>query len=556
MLYRALLAALTAALVHTAAATEVTPNVVLVYVDDMRLDLMGNAGHPYLQTPNLDRIASEGVKYTNAYVASPLCGPSRGTLMTGLLPTEHDIRNHSNVWTSQLSGAAFLPGLIKDAGASNAIIGKWHSGNPSTFLPEYDHYFLNRNSVDPDNPYFAREYNDNGTFFTLTDYNTDVMFDELSDYINEQGSTNNPYFVYTSVFSPHGPFAAAPRHAGTYAGNGVPAVPSQDFAKLPSHLSDIHERYATQAEMILAIDEGLGRMFTALEQAGTLDDTVIIFSSDNGYLFGEHGLYDKALPYQESVKVPLLVRWGSNIPANQVSETLVSQADIAVTIADLMGAQLPQGLYGQSLANQWRAGTVDASRQDVVSIQYPISGADPQIPMWATVVTADGWKLVAVPEPDVLDVDSFGWKYVGLESMLFDLNADPYEMNSLAGGLETAHIEAALTQRLIQRLVENAGDTAWVPVRFLAGDTDGDLDIDDTDLGTLFGNYTGPGGGTALGFYDGDTDGDGDVDDLDLGTAFVNHTGPLAPASVPEPGGLVAMLVGLSACGLRRRNRR
>ena len=499
--------------------TAQTPNVVLIYVDDMRADLMGNAGHPYIQTPNLDRLASEGVSFTNSYVATPLCGPSRATLMTGLLATEHNIKNHSNVWTEEFNGLDFLPSLIKDAGSSNAIIGKWHSGLLSKFKPEYDHYFLNRNALDPNDPYFGREYDDNGVIFTSQDYNTDLMFDELVDYVTEQGSTSAPYYAFTSIFSPHAPFKAAPRHEGTYTGQGIPAVPSQDFANLPNHLSNVQELYETQAEMMLAIDEGVGRVLTALQQAGTLDDTVIIFASDNGYVYGEHGTYDKALPWQESIKVPLLVRWGNNIAPGQVSNELVSQADIGVTIADLMGATLPQDLYGQSLADKWQAGDVTTDRQDIVSIQFPINGNDPQVPMWAAIVSEDGWKYVAVPSPLVQDIDSFGWKYVGLESMLINLNADPYEMNNLAGDPNFAHIEAQLLARLIQELQNNSADTSWITITVVAGDTDGD----------------------------------GDVDDSDLGTALANFTGPLSPTSVPEPASAIALLLGLAGLSRRRR---
>ena len=501
------------------------PNVVFVYVDDMRFDLMGNAGHPYLQTPNIDRIAAEGVTFTQTYVASPLCGPSRGTLMTGLLPTEHGIRNHSNVYTEEFPGIDFLPALIKQAGASNAVFGKWHNGSLATFKPNYDYYYLNGNSFNPDQPYDGRSYNDNGHIFESTDYNTDMMFDALTGYVQSHAASDTPYYAYTSLFAVHGPFQAAPRHVDTYAGLGIPARPNQDFQSLPSFLSVIDSWYEEQAEMMLAIDEGVGRLFDALEQAGTLDDTVIIFSSDNGYMFGEHGLYDKALPYEESIKVPLLVRWGNHIQPGQVSDALFSQADLGVTIADLMGAQIPEGLYGRSFADNWRAGDVSTERQDIVSVQYPINGDDPQIPMWATVVSADGWKYVAVPDPEVLDVDTLGWKYVGLEPMLFNLNDDPYEMNNLVGDPAFAYIEGRLQQSLIQQLIDNAGDTSWITLTFVPGDTDGDYDVDGSDLGTIFANYTGP-GGTGKTFYDGDLDGDGDVDDSDLGLAFAGFTGP------------------------------
>ena len=546
------------------------PNVVFVYVDDMRADFLSSAGHPYIQTPNIDRLAAEGVTYTNSYVTTPLCGPSRATLMTGLLPTENNIRNHKDIKTHvapqgyQVPDGPFLPYFIDDAGVNQAVIGKWHFGentdpNPR---PEIDRWFINLGTPPIDGltdnqayqlqAYTNRYYRDGYDKVLIEEYNTDLMFDVTLDFIANADTTSEPFYAYTSLFAPHAPFTPAPRHLYAYQGNGIPVTPNLDVASVPSNYGDMASRYERQAEMVLAIDEGVGRLYDALDQAGHLDDTIIVFASDNGFQFGEHGQFAKELPWEESIKVPLIVRWANHLQAGQVDDSLVSQADLGVTIADLLGAQLPEGLYGQSMASKWEQGEIMSDRDDLISIQYPINNPLEPIPAWASVIRKDGWKYVAVPDASVLDPATLGDFLEDLQPMLFNLNDDPYEMNNLAGNMDTAFIEAQLIQLLKQRLEENSGDTSWITVSFLAGDTDGDGDVDDSDLGALFANYTGP-GATGMGFYDGDTDGDGDVDDSDMGTAFANYTGPLGPTDVPEPTAAIALLAGIGLCFRRRR---
>ncbi|MFN3167584.1 MAG: sulfatase [Phycisphaeraceae bacterium] len=526
------------------------PNVLLVYVDDMRADFLSAAGHRYLQTPNLDRLAAEGVTYRNAYVNAPLCGPSRATLMTGLLPTEHGIRNHDIIETiiaphgQQTPAGVFLPHLIDAAGTDQAVIGKWHFGDKTdpNPRPETSRWFtylgvpqvegLTELQSYLTQAHTRRYYRDGPDKVLIEQYDTDLMFDVAEDYIGNAVDGPDPFYAFVSLFAPHAPFTPAPRHKNRYWGQGIPASPNLALDEVPATYGNMTYHYERQAEMMLAIDEGVGRLYDTLEQAGELDNTVIIFTSDNGFLFGEHGQFAKGVPWEESLRVPLLVRWGDRLQPGRVDDSLIAQADLGVTIADLLGAQLPDGLYGQSLAEGWRHDRPASDRRDAVSIHYPEDGYDVPVPAWASIVTDDGWKYVAVPDARSLDPATLTGFLPELEPMLINLTEDPYEQVNLIDDPQYAHVLKYLKQRLISELAANAGETRWLTGVGVPGDTDGDDDVDDTDLANAFVHHTGP-EGLGLAVSQGDTDGDGDIDDADFATLFSAYTGPRRP---PIPG--------------------
>ena len=301
------------------------PNILVVVVDDLRWDELGVAGHPYLETPNIDRIAREGAMFTSAFHAVPLCSPNRATILTGQYPSRHGIID--NVARSRASHRLqTFPQALQKAGYETGFLGKWHMGNDPTPRPGFDYWVAipgQGRSTDP-------ELYEDGRLHTVEGYLTDILTDRAVAFIERD--REQPFCLYigqkaihpdieqrddgsTDAASSRG-YVPAARHRGRYKQVIFPRRPNvvadlegladrpalqravrdkrspemqKRFEGLPAY-EVTEETIRTRAEMLLAVDDGLGRIMDALDQAGILDDTVILFTSDNGFWYGEHGL--------------------------------------------------------------------------------------------------------------------------------------------------------------------------------------------------------------------------------------------------------------------------
>jgi N-acetylglucosamine-6-sulfatase len=382
------------------ASTSSRPNIILVIVDDLRWDEFGLAGHPYLETPNIDRIGREGVMFTQAIHATPLCSPNRANILTGQFASRHGIIG--NEARDELSHRLkTFPIALNQAGYRTGHIGKWHMGNDPTPRPGFDYWvsFPGQGKIiDP-------ELYEDGALKTTRGYVTDLLSDRAVGFVRESAKGEAPFFLNLahkaihpdliqrndgSIDIGHGVrFIPAARHEGRYkdkifprrrnylspmklaVGNGMmrhilerkdsPA----EFAKWHD-LLDLSTSEATireREEMLLSIDEGLGRLFAELDAAGKLDETVIILTSDNGYFYGEHGLsVERRMPYEEGILSPLLIRYPPVIRPGSKIETLVSSIDIAPTILELAKAPIGAHVQGCSFLSALhapRAGTRD-----------------------------------------------------------------------------------------------------------------------------------------------------------------------------------------------------
>jgi len=213
------------------------PNIIFILLDDMRNDHASVFGHPYLQTPQIDRLASEGVIFERAYVTTPLCGPSRGSILSGLLPAKHGTRNHVDIRKEDYPEGPFLPGLLKSLGYQTAVVGKWFHGTSLRPRPEFDRWFVNHGVVHQRNAseeerrrnylkgiYTKTNYSVDGETIVTGNYNTDDMFAEAVRFSQEAANEKDPFFLFLSPFAPHAPYVPAERHAGLYKGLGIPGV--------------------------------------------------------------------------------------------------------------------------------------------------------------------------------------------------------------------------------------------------------------------------------------------------------------------------------------------
>lgn len=365
----------------TAAADR--PNFVVVVVDDLRWDEFGAAGHPFVETPNIDRIAAEGALFTNAFHAVPLCSPNRASLLTGQYPSRHGIIDNvaRNLASHRLQT---YPQALQESGYRTAFIGKWHMGNDPTPRPGFDQWVGipgQGRTADP-------ELFENGELHVVEGYITDILSDRAIDFIEEE--KDNPFLVYLSHKAVHPDvrqlddgsasggigFQPAPRHRGRYFDQRFPrranTVESfDDLRDRPAirralalratgdYREDLtgfdvprtdEENIQRRAEMLLSVDEGIGRIMERLESLDLLDETVFIFTSDNGFFYDEHGLTnERRMPYDESIRNPLLIRYPAMVRPGSRLDGLTVSVDLAPTVLELAGAPVGDHIQGRSL---------------------------------------------------------------------------------------------------------------------------------------------------------------------------------------------------------------
>ena len=442
------------------------PNIIFILVDDMRWDQMGISGHPFARTPNIDRIGKEGVMFTNAFVCTPLCSPSRASFLTGQYPHKHRIINNDRNGLSFISHKLVtFPQLLRRAGYETAFIGKWHMGDDDTRRPGFDHWISFRAQglfIDP-------VINIDGVRRQYTGYMTDLLNRLTIDYLTKE--LTEPFVLYLSHKAVHAPYLPAKRHENQYAGqtyhppananddlSGKPALrrklPPVDILHIPGATpepgeprygrgSDKQDIFLDHLRCLSSVDEGIGMIFDVLKTTGQLDNTLIIFTSDNGFLFGEHGLFmNKRVPYEESLRIPLLMRYPPLIEAGSRRDQLVLNIDIAPTLYDMAGVNAPVAIHGKSLLPVLKDAAYPL-RKDFLA-EYYLEKVTPLYAAWQALRT-NRWKYIRYPE------------LPGMEE-LYDLQKDPGELNNLIRSPEDQGTYKQLRDRLIQQLRETEGN--------------------------------------------------------------------------------------------------
>lgn len=432
---RTLLPLLALTLASTAAAAPARkPNFLFIYTDDQRWDAMsvvqrehGEQGRfPWFETPHMDRIAAEGMRFRNAFVVLSLCAPSRAAFMTGRYNHVNGVANNQTHFpeTSITHATA-----VKSAGYTTAYIGKWHMGGQRGHRAGFDYSasFIGQGK------YVDTPFEINGQLTPTKGWIDDVSTDYTIDFIKKH--RDKPFSIVLGFKSCHGPFEPPERAKDRFAGARARPVPnldvravyrdSSDTGPVAGKLSTVsNDGKATDGtypvnlgyfRCISAIDDNLGRLLQTLDELGLAEDTVVVFSSDNGYYLGEHGLGDKRSAYDESLRIPLLVRYPRLIAKGAISDDLALNIDLAPTFADLAGAKVPQQMQGRS----WRPlfeGKNAGWRQSFLA-EYFWEANFPATPTLVAVRTHTA-KLIKYPGHD-------NW------TELFDLANDPYETKNL-----------------------------------------------------------------------------------------------------------------------------
>lgn len=447
------------------------PNIIFILVDDMRWDQLGLTGHPFAKTPNLDRIGREGMNFQNAFVCTPLCSPSRASFLTGQYPHKHRIINNDRNGLSFISHKLVtFPQQLRRLGYETAYIGKWHMGDDDTRRPGFDHWISFRAQglfLDP-------VVNVNGQRRQYTGYMTDLLNQWAKEFVEKQHE--KPFLLYLSHKAVHSPFIPAERHKNLYAEqkyvppesandplDGKPAlkrqVPPVDVLRIPGATPEPGEpRYGRSRRRndifldhlrcLASVDEGVGMLFDALERTDQLDNTLIIFSSDNGFLFGEHGEFmNKRVAYEESIRVPLLMRYPKLIQPGSTRDQLALNVDLAPTLYDLVGLEPPIKMHGVSLLPVLKDSTARLRTEFLA--EHFLEKISPRHAAWQC-VRGERWKYIHYPDLQGMDE-------------LYDLQADPREMKNLINLPDYKATLKTMQEKLRKLLQESEAPKYLVP---------------------------------------------------------------------------------------------
>ncbi len=457
---------------HSAVAKP--PNILFIMADDHTRAAMSCYGSRTIQTPHLDRLASQGMKFTHMTVTNPLCAPSRAILLTG----KHSHINGYRKNKDHFDGSQqTFPKLMQQAGYETAIVGKWHLYTEPT---GFDHYllmpgqgrFYNCRLKEKGKPW--KEGSKGGEPYE--GYLTDVLTDQSIAWLEER-SSDKPFCLMLHHKAPHGPHDPAPRHASLFESDTIPEPPTllDDYkgrvpekmedklsssrmaiCRYPQYKADIKKfagdrekntRYMYQTYMkgylrlVAALDENIGRLMAYLDESGLSENTLVVYTSDNGFFNGEHGFFNKMWMYEPSLRPPLLVRYPRMVQAGITNTQFISMLDFAPTFLDLAGASIPEDMQGASFLPLLQG--KDAPWRDSVYCHYY---AQYNVPEYIGVSTKRH-KLIYYPKL----AEEPKWEF-------FDLQKDPNELVNCATDPVYAETLAAMKVRL-RSMCREVGDT-------------------------------------------------------------------------------------------------
>ncbi len=434
-------------------AAEKRPNIVFILTDDQRFDSMSCTGHPYVHTPNMDRLAREGAIFRNCFVTTALCSPSRASFLSGKYVHTHGVKDNRTFFPTDTH--ATFPQLLQKAGYETAYFGKWHMGRQDIVQPGFNRWV----ALLGQGTYMDPKLNIDGTWTETTGYIADILTGHAVDWLKQKRDA--PFCMYLAHKSVHEPFTPAVRHSKLYEGKEITLPPSAkdtmegkpEFVKSKSPLGKgekfptfpdrFQERVRNYYRTLMGVDDSVGQILRTLEETGQLDNTIIVFAGDNGFFWGEHGLGDKRWAYEESMRIPFLVRFPKMLKPGSTIDEMVLNIDLAPTLLDLAGAPIPADMQGRS----WKPllqGKHPKWREDFL-YEYFIDAEFPKaVPLIKSVRTTR-WKYISYPE--INDTEE-----------LYDLRNDPYEMRNLAQDPKHSGVLKDMKARLARLLKETGGE--------------------------------------------------------------------------------------------------
>jgi N-acetylglucosamine-6-sulfatase len=434
-------------------------NIVFILTDDHRYDAMGFMGHPFMKTPNLDSIANEGVHLKNAFVTTSLCSPSRASILTGLYTHKHRVIDNQRL---EQEGTVYFPEYLQANGYTTSFFGKWHMGSSSDEKRNgFDHWvsFAGQGHYLPPRPDYT--LNVNGKRVKQKGYITDELTDYAIEWMKTQNDRKKPFMMYLSHKAVHANFTPAQRHKGMYDGQvSLPVTHQESDYKtnaprwlrdqrnswhgvdFPYHSEiDIKQYYQNYTEAFSAVDDSIGRVKAQLQEMGIYDETLIIYMGDNGFMFGEHGLIDKRVAYETSIRVPMVMQCPELFEGGKTVDQVVANIDIGPSILEAAGLQTPEHMDGQSFLGLAQ-GKVTKWRDYFLYVYY----WEKNFPQSPTVFALRGERFKYITYYGLWDTDE-----------LYDLQNDPKETNNLISDKQYANVIKEMENQLYAILDESGG---------------------------------------------------------------------------------------------------
>ena len=468
------------------------PNILFIFTDDHAAHAMSCYGSKINTTPNLDRIANDGMLFANCFCTNSICGPSRAVILTG---------KHSHLNGFLDNGARFdssqqsFPSLLQGVGYQTAIVGKWHLGHGGISDPRgFDYWEV----LQGQGPYYNPQMIQNGKQVKHIGYTTDIITDQALSWLKSRDN-DKPFMLMLQHKAPHRNWQPGPKHLNMYDDVTIPepdtlfddyegrgtAAKQQDMSiaktmtpndlKLtqpqgftPEQLEIWNKAYGPKNEefkklnltgraliswkyqryikdylrCVASVDDNVGRVLDYLKDNGLAENTVVVYSSDQGFYLGDHGWFDKRFMYEESYRMPLAIKWPGKIEPGSKSTALVSNLDYAETFLDIAGVEIPQDMQGTSLVPLFASGQSENWRKSLYYHYYEFydNRQAPHMVRRHYGVRTDRYKLI---------------NFYNLEEWeLYDLKSDPKEMKSVYGDPAYAKVQKDLLSE-VQRLQEH-----------------------------------------------------------------------------------------------------
>jgi N-acetylglucosamine-6-sulfatase len=454
------------------------PNFVFIYTDDQRYDAIGALGRqPWLRTPNLDRMLAGGGSFRHAFVTTSLCAPSRSSFLTGCYAHRTGVLDNTGANTGLLAGGEGLTSamirsdvprvlpILQQAGYATGYVGKIHIRNHEEALRGIGHVATFPGQGSYNNQTFLV----NGTSTPTQGYITDQITRFAVEFV-QNSDRSKPFALFVGHKAVHGPFTPDPKYVPMFENEWMPLPATWDdpYEGKPAYLQARrksghgiegvlakHQYTSWQRQIaasLVSVDSGVGQILRQLEAMGQLDDTIVIYSSDNGYFQGEHGLRDKRAMYEDSIRVPHLVHYPRLIRPGTVFDQMVLNIDVAPTLLDFAGVDIPAAMQGRS----WRPVLEgrDPQGRDHWLYEYFWEKNFPWDPTQYGIRTRR-FKYIRYPDIGHADPD-YPMKGELPAEELYDLENDPLEMRNLAND-PAASSRLTEMRDTLRRTVEETG---------------------------------------------------------------------------------------------------
>lgn len=445
------------------------PNIIFIMSDDHASHAMGCYGSRINQTPNLDRIAQGGMRLDNCFCTNSICTPSRATILTGL----YNHKNGVETLDDGLDGRRqTFPKLLQSAGYQSAMIGKWHLGHGGLHDPTGFDYW---NVLPGQGDYHDPKMVEMGEEKTYQGYATDIITDLSLKWLDER-DRSKPFLLMCHHKAPHRPWEPDERHANMYADVEIPVpetfdddyshrasasaaavmrvdrdLTERDLKVTPPEGLTEHERKHWKYQRyikdylrcVASIDDNVGRLLDYLDQEGLADETIVVYTSDQGFFLGDHGWYDKRFFYEESLRMPFVVRYPKEIPAASTSDAMVLNVDFASTFLDFAGVDAPEELQGVSARRIWSGQRPEGWRSSMYYRYFMFPSEHNVYAHYG--VRTHRYKLIYYYRGE--DPDLREWE-------LFDLEEDPHELRSVYDEPAYAEVVSSLKNELVRLRTE------------------------------------------------------------------------------------------------------